>query len=153
MKTYSVLFAEDVPHYGVAEIEADNDAAALEAAKAYDLSEVTTDAEWENSACRRIVWIEDQDGITIAEDISLDDWFLRRGGEKELQLCDAAPELLAALADDQVDQAHDRLSELLEDDDAGNDDVRDAALDLCSALNAQHEKRKSVIAKATGDCP
>jgi hypothetical protein len=37
MKTYTVLFAEDVPHYGAAEIEAEDDAAALEAAKAYDL--------------------------------------------------------------------------------------------------------------------
>lgn len=25
MKTYSILFAQDVPHYGVAEIEAEND--------------------------------------------------------------------------------------------------------------------------------
>jgi hypothetical protein len=55
MKTYTVLFAEDVPHYGTAEIQAENDAAAIEAAKAYDLSAVTTDAEWGNSACKRIV--------------------------------------------------------------------------------------------------
>jgi hypothetical protein len=29
MKTYSVLFAEDIPHYGCAETQAANDAAAL----------------------------------------------------------------------------------------------------------------------------
>ncbi|MCL5670811.1 MAG: hypothetical protein M1423_05865 [Acidobacteria bacterium] len=29
MKTYTVLYAEDVPHYGTAEIEAENDAEAI----------------------------------------------------------------------------------------------------------------------------
>ena len=32
--------------------------------------------------------------------------------------------------------AHDKLSDLLEDADAANDDIRDAAIDLCAALNA-----------------
>ena len=72
MKTYSVLFAQDVPHYGVAHIEANDDAAALEADKAYDLSEVATDPEWENSVCKRIVYIEDQEGNTIINDVPLD---------------------------------------------------------------------------------
>ena len=66
MKTYSVLFAEDVPHYGSVEIEAENDAGALDAARGYDLSEVTTDPEWENSVCRRIVHIEDAAFATVA---------------------------------------------------------------------------------------
>jgi hypothetical protein len=96
MKTYTILFAEDVPHYGTTEIQAENDAAALDAAKTYPLSEVTNDAEWENSACKRIVYIQDAEGNTIAEDVSLDDCFLRYGGDKEPALCDAAPELLAA---------------------------------------------------------
>jgi hypothetical protein len=97
MKTYTVLFAEDVPHYGTAEIEAHDDAAALQAAKAYPLSDVTNDGEWENSACKRVVWIEDAEGNTIAEDISLDDCFLRHGGDKERALCDAAAAMLDAL--------------------------------------------------------
>jgi hypothetical protein len=95
MKTYAILFAEDVPHYGFAEIEAEDDAAAIEAAKDYDLSEVTTDPEWENSMCKRIVHIEGPDGKTIAADVALDDCFLRRG-EKDRILCDAAADLLAA---------------------------------------------------------
>ena len=33
MKTYTVIFAEDVPHYGTAEIRAGNDADAIKAAK------------------------------------------------------------------------------------------------------------------------
>jgi hypothetical protein len=41
MKTYSVLFAEDVSHYGTVEIEAGNDHAALDAARAYDFSQVS----------------------------------------------------------------------------------------------------------------
>jgi hypothetical protein len=97
MKTYSVLFAEDVPHYGVAEIKAKDDAAALELAKAYDLSQVTNDGQWGNSACKRIVNIEDSEGNIVIEDIALDDCFLRYGGEKERVLCDAAPQLLKAL--------------------------------------------------------
>lgn len=35
-----------------------------------------------------------------------------------------------------VNAAHDKLSAVLEDPDAANDDVRDAAIDLCDALNA-----------------
>jgi hypothetical protein len=97
MKTYIVLFAEDVPHYGTVEIEAADDNAALEAAMAYDFSEVTTDPEWENSGCRRIVHIKDADENFLHEDIPLDNLFVRYGGEKERVLCDAAPQLLKAL--------------------------------------------------------
>ena len=35
-----------------------------------------------------------------------------------------------------VNAAHDKLSAALEDPSAGNDDVRDAAIDLCGELNA-----------------
>lgn len=56
--------------------------------------------------------------------------------------------LLAALQTPELAAAHDRLSELLEDADAGNDDIRDAAIDLCAALNAHHEKRQAAIAAA-----
>lgn len=133
MKTYSVLFAEDVPHYGVAEILAPDDAAALEAAEAYDLSEVTIDAEWENSACKRIVWIEDSEGHTIAEDVMLDECFLRYGSEKDRRLCDAAAEMLEAL-----ELCEDVLSDLSRlDDDTPS----------VSALNMA----RAAIAKAKGD--
>jgi len=41
---------------------------------------------------------------------------------------------------DEVKEAHDKLSALLEDPDAGNDDVRDAAIEMCAALNASYTK-------------
>jgi len=97
MKTYTVLFAEDVPHYGTAEIQAENDTAALETAKAYPLSEVNNDAVWENSACKRIVDIRDAQGKIVAEDISLDNCFLRYGGDKERAVFDAALDMFDAL--------------------------------------------------------
>jgi len=55
--------------------------------------------------------------------------------------------ILDVLEDDALDQAHDVLSDLLEDPDAGNDDIRDAAITVCEALNAHHEKRKAAIAR------
>jgi hypothetical protein len=97
MKTYTVLFAEDVPHYGTVEIEAEDDNAALEVAKAYNLSEVTTDPEWESGVCARIVYIEDQSGKTIHYDVPLDDYILLRRGKEEPRFCDAAQELSEAL--------------------------------------------------------
>lgn len=132
MKTYSVLFAEDVPHYGATEIEAEDDAAALEAAKAYDFSSVTTDPEWENSVSKRIVYIEDPDGNTICHDLPLDDYDLRHGGDKQRLLCDAAADMLAALQ-----LCEEVLSDLARLDD-GTPSV--------SALNAA----RAAIAKAVG---
>jgi hypothetical protein len=46
-----------------------------------------------------------------------------------------------------VDEAHDKISELLEDPDAGNDDIRDAAIDLCAVLATHYEARRAAIAK------
>jgi hypothetical protein len=132
MKTYTVLFAEDVPHYGTAEIQAEDDTAALEIAEAYPLSEVTNDAVWENSACKRIVDIQDAEGKVVAEDISLDDCFLRYGGDTERALCDAAQDMFAAL-----ELCEDVLSDLARLDD-GTPSV--------SALNAA----RTAIAKAKG---
>lgn len=68
---------------------------------------------------------------------------------EDVLMRNAARDLLEAAQDPDLDAAHDKLSALLEDDDAGNDDIRDAALDLCSILNAHHEKRTAAIAKAT----
>jgi hypothetical protein len=132
MKTYSVLFAEDVPHYAVAVIEAKDDAAALEVAKAYDLSNLTYDPEWENSVCKRIVYLDDQDGNTIINDVPLDNYDLRYGGDAERRLCDAARDMLEALQ-----LCEDVLSELARLDD-GTPSI--------SALNAA----RKAIAKATG---
>jgi hypothetical protein len=94
---YSVLFAEDVPHYGTVEIEADNDQEAIERARAYDFGDVALEAEWNNSACKRIIHIEDPEGKIVADDISLDGVFIRDGGEDAMRLCDSAEEMLKAL--------------------------------------------------------
>ena len=73
MKTYTVLYAEDVPHYGTREFEVADDTLAIERAKGITpeaLSNYTNDPEYNNSRCRRIVHIEGPEGI-IAEDIYL----------------------------------------------------------------------------------
>jgi len=93
MKTYSVLFSEDVPHYGTAQLEAEDDADALEAARAYDISEIANDPEWENSVCKRIVHIEDAAGNTVFHDIPLDNYVLCLASERAdmlsaLKLCE-----------------------------------------------------------------
>lgn len=104
MKTYSVLFAEDVPHYGIAHLKAEDDAAALEAARAYDLSEIANDPERENSVCKRIVHIEDAAGNTIFHDIPLDNYVLCLASERAdmlnaLRLCEDVLADLARLHD------------------------------------------------------
>lgn len=99
MKTYSVLYAEDVPHYGTHEIEAENDEAAIEAAIAYHEAGSATvdDPSWNSSVCARIVNIQGPDGDIIDEDRPLDAYFIRAGGEPDRILCDAAEELLQSL--------------------------------------------------------
>ncbi len=69
---YLVLYAEDVPCYGTAEIRAAGDAEALAAAKAIDSTDLYLEPEWNNAFCRRIIHIEADDGRVIAENISLD---------------------------------------------------------------------------------
>jgi hypothetical protein len=132
MKTYTVLFAEDVPHYGTAQIEAESDEAALEAAKVYDISDVTLDTEWENSVCKRIVFIEDPDGNTVFYDVPLDNYDLRYGGQKERLLCDSATLMFEAL-----ELCENALADLARLDD-GTPSV--------SALNAARQ----ALAKANG---
>jgi hypothetical protein len=100
MKTYTVILAEDVPHYATAEIRAANDLEAIEAAKSYDRDGLVFEPAWENAVCRRVVEIvNDGSGKSVAVDIAVDEYFLRNGGESERILCDAAPELLSVLRD------------------------------------------------------
>ena len=99
MKTYSVLYAEDVPHYGSMEIEAENDAEAIAKATAIseeELGNTTLDPDHCNSICKRIVHIEDPDGALIATDVPLDGYTLIHGQYKR-QLCVAAETMLLAL--------------------------------------------------------
>ncbi len=97
MKTYTVLYAEEVPHYGVDTIEAADDAKAISLAKSRPLAGITIDPDYENAICKRIVHIEDAAGNIIAADIALDSCFIRYGGDPERALCDLAADLLVAL--------------------------------------------------------
>ena len=97
MRTYSVLLALDVPHYGCLDIEAATDAEAIAKAMALDPGEVCTDPDWYWPTCRRIVHVEDPGGALIAQDVALDDYFLRHVSQLAPALCDEAPALLAVL--------------------------------------------------------
>jgi hypothetical protein len=79
MKTYTVIFAQDIPHYGLVEIEARNQKSALTKAKAHWRSVQRglepwplTDAEYNNAINSRIVMITDGDGEELVTDIDLD---------------------------------------------------------------------------------
>ncbi|MGH9721503.1 MAG: hypothetical protein ACRD8O_14940 [Bryobacteraceae bacterium] len=98
MKTYTVIYAEDVPHYGHAEVEAADDDAAIERAvnRREDYHDLY-DPDFHNPVCRRIVTITDQAGNTVAEDISLDSYRLECGTPQEILIRDHAKDLLEAL--------------------------------------------------------
>jgi len=66
------------------------------------------------------------------------------------RLITSSPDLYEAAKAPGVDAVHDALSELLEDPDAGNDDIREAAIDLCSVLDSHREARTAALAKAEG---
>jgi hypothetical protein len=74
MKPYSVLYAEDVPHYCTVEIEAESDEDALRKAKRHPGTEDLgfDDPDWNNPICFRIVHILDSNSVAVAQDISLD---------------------------------------------------------------------------------
>jgi hypothetical protein len=76
MKTYTVLYAEDVPHYGTRTFDAATDELAVERAIGITPDAMSTftladDPDYNNPQMRRIVHIEGPDG-TIAEGIYLD---------------------------------------------------------------------------------
>ena len=63
MKTYTILYAQDIPHYGSVELEAENDAEIVAAARGYwDATELdpADDPDWNNPVCKRIVEISDE---------------------------------------------------------------------------------------------
>lgn len=97
MARYEILYAEDIPHYCAVEIDAASPEDAIRIAEQYSYGDAAADPDWSNPICKRIVSIHDETGEAIAEDVSLDEWLLRYGGEAERQLCDAASGMLAAL--------------------------------------------------------
>lgn len=95
MKTYTVLYAEDVPHYGTVDIDAKSDQAAIAIAKGRDdISDITTDPAHNDTVSQRIVHIQDPDGNIIAQDIALDTYALMVGDHS---LFAAAEEMLSIL--------------------------------------------------------
>jgi hypothetical protein len=97
LKTYTVLFARDIPQYATAEIEARGDEDALAAAKALHDTEALnfTDPAWDDPVCCRIIHIEHPDGTEIVQDINLDRF--RLIGPDRQALVDTAEELLLGL--------------------------------------------------------
>jgi hypothetical protein len=96
LKIYTVLFAEDIPHYSSTEIEASDDSQALAVAQSLDTSGLYYEGSWDSSVCKRIVSIEDSGGAAVAHDVPLDNYFLRNGGLTDRSLCEAASDLLEA---------------------------------------------------------
>ena len=87
MKTYRVLFAQDIPHYGSVTIEAKNDAGALRRAKKYwrDVQIGAEpwplyDAQHDSAVSARIVLLYDEADADreIAHDVRLDEYMLLR---------------------------------------------------------------------------
>ncbi|OXC78637.1 hypothetical protein [Caballeronia sordidicola] len=95
MKTFTALFAVDVPHYGTETFAAPSAAVAIATAQAMDPADLCDDPDWSNSACARIVSItDDATRQTTAENVALDGAFLRYGGHPAFLLCEAAPDTL-----------------------------------------------------------
>jgi len=98
MKTYTVIYAEDVPNYASGEIEARDDKSAIAKARKSDTESLWAyDADWDNAVCRRIVSIEDPDGNVIAQDVALDKYVLHKGTVAQQRRLDAAEEMFKAL--------------------------------------------------------
>jgi len=72
MKTYTVLYAEDVPHYSAVEVEALDTFDAITKAQTLDLTDVPTDPDWYNAVSRRIVEVTDEDENIVADFIPID---------------------------------------------------------------------------------
>jgi hypothetical protein len=97
MNTYTLLYAEDVPHYAHGEVKARGPKDAIARARKLDTDTFTAyEPDWSNAVCRRIVNITDAKGKTIVEDIRLDDYSLEHGTHDEIRIRDNANEILVA---------------------------------------------------------
>ncbi len=98
MKTYTVIYAEDVPHYAQGEVEARNPKDAIARARKLNTETFTAyEPDWTGAVCRRIVSIEDPDGRVIAEAIPLDDFVLHNADVGMRLKLDAAEAMFEAL--------------------------------------------------------
>jgi hypothetical protein len=84
MKIYTVLYAEDVPHYAHGEVEARGPKDAIARARKLDTETFTAyEPDWNGAVCRRIVSVEDPNGEVVAEAIPLDDFVLHNADAAE----------------------------------------------------------------------
>ena len=98
MKTYTVIYAEDVPHYAMGEIEARGSKAAIAKARKLDANTFGAyEADWDNPVCRRIVSIEDEAGNDVARDLPLDNYRIEHLTDEDTTIRHHARELLDAL--------------------------------------------------------
>ncbi len=98
MKTYTLLYAEDVPHYAHGEVEARGPKDANARARKLDTESLTAyEPDWSGAVCRRIVSIEDPDDDVIAEAIPLDDFVLHNADAGMRLKLDAAEAMFDAL--------------------------------------------------------
>jgi hypothetical protein len=72
LKTYTVLYAEEVPHRAFGEVGALDDTSAVRKARRMKTESFCQyDPHWDRAFCKRIVHVEAPDGTLIAEDIQL----------------------------------------------------------------------------------
>lgn len=109
MKTYTVIFAQDVPHYGSVEINATGDVEALAKSRVHwqrvqDGEEPwpLSEAQHDSAVLARIVEITDETGRQIAADVRLDTYLLS-----------IAPTELSAKLIDNASQMHGALLEII----------------------------------------
>jgi hypothetical protein len=98
MKTYTVIYAEDVPHYALGEIEARGTKDAIAKARKTDTELFTAyDPDWSGAVCSRIVSIEDPAGRVVAQNIPLDNYVLHHADAAKRLKLDAAEAMFEAL--------------------------------------------------------
>jgi hypothetical protein len=103
MKTYTVLYAEDVPHYAQGEVEARGPKDAIARARKLDTDTFTAyEPDWSGAVCRRIVSIEDPKGKIVAEAIPLDDFVLHNAEAGMRLKLDAAEAMFEALCAQEI---------------------------------------------------
>jgi hypothetical protein len=71
MKTYTALYAENVPHLGCVDFQTEDALDAVDKVRRINFEQVTTNTDWNNTVFRRIVEITDEDENIVAEFIPL----------------------------------------------------------------------------------
>ena len=109
-----ILYAQDIPHYGMVELEAEGDDKIVETAKGYPSAtdrDPADDPDWNNPVAKRIVQIINEAGKEIAADVRCDNYNLEHVTDDELLIRDNARAVLEVLerAHSCLDRIADRL--------------------------------------------